>query len=171
MTRIPVLTIAMMTVASAALAQSNPNPGAVPNTGVSPVGPTYSAPGNQGGATPSPGMGGTFTGPGGTTGASPSVPARAQGADIHHAPSANSNTQQPPNSRHTPSSTPVPPNSNAGHPPDETRTAPPTHGESSIILERAERLTPPPGLLLDRSIARSVLGSPWAFSDEKRQIT
>ena len=73
MTRIPMLAIAMMTVTSAALAQSNLNPGATPNTGVSTVGPTYSAPGNQGGATPSPGMGGTFTGPGGTTGASPSV--------------------------------------------------------------------------------------------------
>ena len=110
MTRIPVLTLAMMTVASAALAQSNPNPGAVPNTGISPFGPTYSAPGQQGGATPSVG-GGTSTGPTFTT--TPQPP--------------NSNVQRTPDERPSnsvpvqPNSAPVPPNSNAGHPPDETQ--------------------------------------------------
>ena len=120
MTRIPGLTIAMMTVASAALAQSNPNPGAVPNTGVSPYGPTYSAPGNPSGATPAPGTGGTFTGPGGTTGASPSVGTGTGVGPTFTTPPPNS-ASEPPNSRATPNSAPVPPNSNAGHPPDETR--------------------------------------------------
>jgi hypothetical protein len=119
MTRIPVLTLAVMTVASAALAQSNPNPGATPNSGVGTAGPTFSAPGNQGGATPSPGMGGTFSGPGGTTGASPSVGAgTGAGPTFTTPPPDNSNTQQQPNQAAPSSSTPVPPNSNAGHPPD-----------------------------------------------------
>lgn len=121
MTRIPVLTIAMMTVASAALAQSNPNPGAVPNTGVGTVGPTYSAPGSQGGATPSPSTGGTFSGPGTTTGASPSVGTGTGAGPTFTTPPPNSNTQQQPNQT-SPNSAPVPPNSNAGHPPDPAPT-------------------------------------------------
>lgn len=120
MTRISMLAVAMMTVASAALAQSNPNAGAVPNTGVGIAGPTYSAPGNQRGAAPAPGIGPAFSGPGSTTGASPSVGA---GTPTFSAPAQpNSSTPTPPTSA-APSSTPVPPNSNAGHPPDETRGA------------------------------------------------
>jgi hypothetical protein len=108
MTRMPMLTLAMMTVASAALAQSNPNPGAVPNTGISPYGPTYTTPGQQGGTTPSLG-GGTSTGPTFTT----------------PAPPPNS-TSEPRDSRSAPRPAPapsqvVPPNSITGHPPDETR--------------------------------------------------
>jgi hypothetical protein len=109
MTRISVLTVTMMTVASAAFAQSNPHPGAVPNTGVSPFGPTYSAPGQQGGATPSVGAG-TGAGPTFTT-PPPLMPP----------PASTSEPKSPSKSTRAPSnSAPVPPNSNAGHPPEET---------------------------------------------------
>jgi hypothetical protein len=110
MTRISALTATMITVAGAALAQSNPNPGAVPNTGVSPFGPTYTTPGNQGGASPSVG-GGTSTGPTFTT-PPPSMPPPPASTSKDRSPSKS--TRAPPNSA------PVPPNSNSGHPPDET---------------------------------------------------
>src|SRR5262245_63005852 len=109
MTRIPMLAIAMLTVAGAALAQSNPDPGAVPNTGISPAGPTYGTPSNKGGAAPSPGVGPTF---GTTTGASPSV-----GSSTGAGPTFTTPPQ--------PNSAPVPPNSNSGHPPAEIQGSPP----------------------------------------------
>jgi hypothetical protein len=107
MTRISILTVAMMTVASTALAQSNPNPGLAPNPGVGISGPTYSAPGQQGGTLPSVGAG-TGAGPTFTT------PARPRNS------TAEPDSTSEPNSRRTQNSAPVPPNSNSGHPPDQT---------------------------------------------------
>src|SRR5262245_43160754 len=108
MTRISVLTVAMMTVASAALAQSNRNPGAVPNTGVSPFGPTYTTPSQQGGASPSVGAG---------TGTPPTV---STPGPIMPPPPGSRPEDRSKSTRAPPNSAPVPPNSNSGHPPDET---------------------------------------------------